>query len=597
MTREGPRMKAFDCTGFWWLPENPDAPAAGTLRVSKSGDLRLSLIGTLGEANGGEPFKRHRIILGSVDKSIEGNEVTLLGCVLAGTSMGSYVGGREEYRAGRGFFGEHFTTESDLQFRSVLLMLGGLSEWASSLSGLSKGETRLPTSNDIGTLVPLVSYLTPTPPSGRTADAEIILNYRVSTHSRPQEFEAREEANVLLKFDQHKPLHEIEGRYVSPLQNLMTFATDRPQPVEGISVWRGENLSDWEHNPEIRVVGSRVHPEDEPSKDVLSEEMLLTLADVELAPFAEKWLRLAERYVDAFNIFFGAQYGPPAFIDMTFVLVAQSLSLFYARTDEGIKHKAEEAQHLRHVVRALSGPDGEWVIGHLGVSPTASFPSLLQQLIEKYGAVLDPLLAHRREAFINQAATTLRYIDKRDAEERSAAAHGSDLHWLIQKLRFLMKVCFLSELGFEQAKITEMLNRNPYFLHISRLEMRKAQSQPTSKEIDISFEFIVPSDAVLEDARRMAGSPNPDVQKVGKTLLELTEVTEKTKAAVADVTSEGKYDLGVYFDFDFGDSIAAAKRLQGGLDKEVKDVANTLLTQADAIAASKTAFLRVTKRN
>ncbi len=589
-------MKAFDSTGFWCLPELPDVLVAGTLHVSSSGKLRLSLIGTLGGPEEGERGKRHRIILGSVDKSPQGNAVTLLGCTLTGSSVGSYHEGREEYQAGRAFFGDHISATDNIQFRYVLLKLAGLSEWADSISGLRKGETKLPTSRDAGKLVPAVSYLVPNAPSGRIPGAEVILNFGVSTESRAQTFELREEANILVKFDRATPLHEIDGRYVYPLQNLMTFATDRPQRVESISVWRGDDLADWQHNPEIRVVGPRVHPDDESGRDVRSDEMLVTLADVDFAPFVEKWLRLAERYADVFNIYFGIQYGPPAFIDMTYALVAQSVSLYYARTDEGIKHRAEEEQRLKHVVRALPGPDAEWVISHLGVNPQPSFHSQLRRLVEQHGAVLDPLLAHRREAFVNQAATTLRYIEVREGEESSAAAGGSDLYWLIQKLRYLLKACFLSELGFKQEQITAMVNRNPYFKHISALELRRAGGQPENKEIDISFQFIVPADAVLEVAHRMAGSSVPDEHKVGASLLELTEVTAKTKAAVEDVASDEKYDLAAYFDFDLGDAIEAAKRLRESSDKGVRNVADTLLSQADAIAASKTAFLQATKR-
>ncbi len=74
------RMKAFVCTGFWRLPEQDDHLVAGTLHVSGNGDLRLCLIGTLGD-KGGERSKPHRIVIGSVDDSPRGNSVTLTtGC-------------------------------------------------------------------------------------------------------------------------------------------------------------------------------------------------------------------------------------------------------------------------------------------------------------------------------------------------------------------------------------------------------------------------------------------------------------------------------------------------------------------------------------
>src|SRR5262249_55036602 len=109
-------MKAFVCTGFWCLPGQDDRPVAGTLHVSRNGALRLSLIGTLGEAEGFGRGKVHPIVLGSVENSPRGNAVTVTGCALVGSSIGSYHGGREEYRAGRAFFGVHLTGNDDFRF-------------------------------------------------------------------------------------------------------------------------------------------------------------------------------------------------------------------------------------------------------------------------------------------------------------------------------------------------------------------------------------------------------------------------------------------------------------------------------------------------
>ena len=71
-------MQAFECTGQWWLPNDESHGAAGTLKVSQSGDLRLWLVGGLG------PIvlfksKSHPVILGWVDKSPVGDVVTLDG--------------------------------------------------------------------------------------------------------------------------------------------------------------------------------------------------------------------------------------------------------------------------------------------------------------------------------------------------------------------------------------------------------------------------------------------------------------------------------------------------------------------------------------
>ena len=125
--------------------------------------------------------------------------------------------------------------------------------------------------------------------------------------------------------------------------------------------------------------------------------------------------------------------------------------------------------------------------------------------------------------------------------------------------------------------------------------MARNSSKASAKSVDISFQFVIPADSVMEAARKMTTSTNHDEREVGKTLLDLTEVTNKTKAAVADVVSKEKYDLAVYFDYKLGDSLEAAKRLMSSTDANVRLVAQTLVSQSDAIAASKASFSEATK--
>jgi hypothetical protein len=117
------------------------------------------------------------------------------------------------------------------------------------------------------------------------------------------------------------------------------------------------------------------------------------------------------------------------------------------------------------------------------------------------------------------------------------------------------------------------------------------------KEVRISLEFIVPSDMVLASARKMAASRNEDQRTVGEAVVELTDITRKTMAAVADTVSKETYDLAVYFDYNFGASLEAANRLKASAENEVRPVAESLISQASSISRSKAAFLAAAQKN
>lgn len=471
-------MKAFECTGYWCLPGEENA-VAGTLHVSSDGDLRLSLIGSLGEGRDGLATKSHKIILGSVDKSPRGNEVTLTGCVLTGATLGSFHMAREEYRASRCFLGAHIEKLEDLSFRCALLNLTGLSEWAKPLSGLHRQPTGLPTSKDEGNTIPVATYRVPKRPSGQIPGGKVTLNMGVSSKSEAKSVSFHEEANLLLELDSPKTADEINGEYVYALQNLMTFVSDSPQLLERLSVWRDADLSDWEHNPEIQVVGPRVHPavEEDERKAVRSDEMLFTYADVDFSTFLDKWLKLADAYSASFNIFFGIQYGPPRYLDMTFSLVVQSMMLYFTRTSEGVDLLAEEDRLFKELLLMVPPDHAVWLVDHLGATPYPPVSAVLLRLIERHGVILDPLISGRRDAFVGQAANTLRYIEQRKEVDDAAASRGSDLYWLMQKIRLLIKASYLSELGIPNETIAALFQRSVYYQHIVSLEQSREARQ------------------------------------------------------------------------------------------------------------------------
>jgi hypothetical protein len=81
-----------------------------------------------------------------------------------------------------------------------------------------------------------------------------------------------------------------------------------------------------------------------------------------------------------------------------------------------------------------------------------------------------------------------------------------------------------------------------------------------AREVSISFQFVAPADRVLEAARQMAASSDQDERLVGQAVVELTGITNRMMAAVSDTASKENYDLAIYFDYKFGDSLQAAKR-------------------------------------
>jgi hypothetical protein len=460
-------MEAFECTGLWWLPGQEADRVSGTLKVSSSGNLHLSLVGALGPVSPAGS-KVHQIILGSVDKSPSGNDVTLAGCMLTGSTFGSFAGMRERYHASRGFFGAHLPDKAAFAFKQATVRIGGLTEWAHILSGIVVERQ----AHHVGEKVPLASYTAHAPISGEVPGGKILLSVGIGSRQSSRELIFREEGSLSVACGTPKSAEEINGEYIYPLQNLVTFVCDRAQEVESFSVWQASATGTPGENPEIKVIGPRVQPDDdgEGREPVQGFQMLFTLEDIDFTDFVERWLRLTDRYSDACNIYFGLKYGPPAYLDMTFMGIAQVLYLYHSRRDDGLARRTEEERRLKEIVAALTQADAEWVIDHVGARPHPTFEGVLRELVGQHSAVMDPLMSNRQDRFINQVMNTLYYAIHREPEVGLAASHGAELYWMMEKLRFLIKACFLSELGFSEQKTLSLFERNALYQHVRQLE-------------------------------------------------------------------------------------------------------------------------------
>jgi hypothetical protein len=117
-----------------------------------------------------------------------------------------------------------------------------------------------------------------------------------------------------------------------------------------------------------------------------------------------------------------------------------------------------------------------------------------------------------------------------------------------------------------------------------------------SQEVDLHFQYVIPADTVLATARTMAASAIQDEMDVGKAVLELTEIAQKTQAALTGKAGKQNYKLEVYFDYNFGGSLEAAKRLLSSAVDEVYNVAKCLINQFEAVGESRASFLAATKK-
>ena len=353
----------------------------------------------------------------------------------------------------------------------------------------------------MGETVSLGFYTRREPVRAKIPGGEIILGLGLRSSLSGTRYEFQEEGQVKVTCDQPISADEFHGRYGYALRCLMTFVCDRAQTIEKFSVWRPDAA-----DQEIIVVGELVQPEKDEKDPVSWHEMIFTFDAIDFPDFIQKWFRLTEAYEDACNVYFGLLYGPPPYLDIKFENVANAVLLYYERGQEGAARRAADALRMKAILGGLSGPDKDWLIDRLGVNPRRPLRPALDDLLDKHGDAIAPLTAGRRERFVESVLGTLEYAARRDQDLAPAAMEGADLYWLTEKLRFLLKACFMHETGISQDAIRAFFARNALFQHIHHEESARESSRPRHAEVTGS----APTHAIQqppEAALRPTGSP------------------------------------------------------------------------------------------
>jgi hypothetical protein len=194
--------------------------------------------------------------------------------------------------------------------------------------------------------------------------------------------------------------------------------------------------------------------------------MLFTFDEVDFPDFLPKWLRLTETYKDACNVYFGLLFGPPAYLDMKFANVANAVLLYYENLPEAPGRREADSVRLRQILGKLSTPEQNWLLDRVGVTPRPPLRTALEELLQQHGDPLDPLFGDRRERFIESVLANLDYVIRRDKELAPTALYGAELYWLTEKVRFLLKACFMHEAGMSRDAIHKSFVRNALYQHI-----------------------------------------------------------------------------------------------------------------------------------
>jgi ApeA N-terminal domain 1 len=441
-------MEPFECQGIWWIPDRPGDKVAGKLKLDDEMGMTLALMGTLGETETWMGDKSHNLILGMChDLPIKG-EVTLVGCVQKGLSIGMPGYSRESYFIERTLVGGHFENAEALLFTSCSIQLSGLTAWTNSAIRVRDESP--------GSFARAVRFephetLTAEIPGGRI---ELVWNTLFSREFHRWAIEEAAQLRVVL--DAPLSDQEWQEKYVYPLQNLFTFATDSPNRVDEVKFHLSRGQA-------VRLIRRRIYTKPANTDDFFPFRMLFTLDDVRdrFEDFLCRWLETHQRFDNACKIFFAGLYEKPSYLESQLLMVMQALELYYATINGSNESFAAETV-IDEILAGIPTRARNRILSWLAKQDIDTFSIIIKDLFDKHSSILKRLAPQGFQRFVKEALDLRRYSLFRRGDP-GTKNYAQRMFVLIGVLRTLMKTCLLGALEFNEHERQKLFQRNEMY--------------------------------------------------------------------------------------------------------------------------------------
>jgi hypothetical protein len=448
-------MENLNSPGFWWLPSNPDDKVPGILTFSNSDGISLSLMGYFEDITdtGSSNHNNYPVILGVTQKKW----VTLYEGVFSHMSFPGYIS--QEYRVEKAFIGAHFTNSEEMRFHKIIVEYSYLFDWAGLFSIQQTQHSDQQNSYEYQ-----LTYARHEKISATTTQAIVSVVPTFAKEGSLLQTKISQSA-IQIEVQEELTFQDWHCRFIYPLQNLLSLATGRPNSLTNVCVYvRGgtsATLNDDVQELPIEVIFSKHYYEAERGKLLLPEDMLFTLKDIEsnFSGVLENWLKLSSDLDSVLDLFFSVQYSPRMYEENKFLNITQALESYHRRRVSNQDITEEEHNNRLEAILAQTPEEHRnWLKGKLNYSNEPSFRTRIKELIETANEVISPLVGNKK-LFKQKVYESRNYYTHYDLSLKERAASNTELYWLTQTLSFLIKACFLRELGFTPERSTELICR------------------------------------------------------------------------------------------------------------------------------------------
>lgn len=258
-------------------------------------------------------------------------------------------------------------------------------------------------------------------------------------------------ANFICSTDE--PLSPVEWlqRFVDPLQDLVTLATQRPQSIESLAF-------KIEEHEDVRFLFNRVQVRTTEEKPFV-HEFLFTATGLgeRFGEVLTRWFELYGKAEAAIDLLLSTRYQPSLHVETRFLNTVGAAEALHRRLMPGpLLPEDRHRARLEAILAAAPDEHRGWLKFRLKHSNEPSLHDRLVALLSRADAVLRPWLGEV-PAFATKVSRARNALTHQDPDAAAEIPSGADLFGLAEDLHLAITIFLLQELAFDNDHIRKML--------------------------------------------------------------------------------------------------------------------------------------------
>lgn len=447
----------FVFEGIWWLPQKEGDQLTGKLKLSRDEGFTLELLGYFEEYK--DSFRDKTNILGFTKN---GKKITLIDCYLINREFMHPGIPSLIFSPSKVFVNMHANNNDDLKFIRVDFSLTFLDEWV-NIQGFNinynnrklNAEYTLPETELIFENDKMKIYL-----DFYTKDFKI--NYEFQKKFAIEQF-------VLFRIDFQNEVEYSEVlEIINIISNLLHLIITKPIDTTKIYLVSKSNaeafnlFNTYKTKIEfyyLQTSGKRYH-------DKISKlDILFTYLDKKeiMKDIFKKWFDSYDTLEMVYNLFFGTLLNDELFTNNKFLNLVQALESYHRRRYNGYElDKIQHQKRIDEIIENIPLQHKDWVTKKLVYSNEINLKKRIFEILKEQKSILDPYIKDIK-SFSFKITNTRNYLAHFNKDIFENTYQRIDMHYAYIKLKVILVICFLKELGFNNEEIKTMIYKNKQY--------------------------------------------------------------------------------------------------------------------------------------